>query len=48
MNTEQNSEKAEQAIRKKTLWVLGLTFILPVLITLGFIYYVVSTDAKWF
>ncbi|WP_374035333.1 hypothetical protein ACES2I_06145 [Bdellovibrio bacteriovorus] len=43
METPQDSEIAEREVRRKTLWVIGLTFILPVLITLCGIYYVVST-----
>ncbi|BEV67798.1 hypothetical protein Bb109J_c1218 [Bdellovibrio bacteriovorus] len=43
MDTPHDSEIAEREVRRKTLWVIGLTFILPVLITLCGIYYVVST-----
>ncbi|UXR63967.1 hypothetical protein EZJ49_12915 [Bdellovibrio bacteriovorus] len=46
MNTDNDSQKAEKEVRVKTLWVLGLTFVLPVLITLAGIYYVLYTEAK--
>ncbi|MGE9746334.1 hypothetical protein [Bdellovibrio bacteriovorus] len=46
MTTPNDTEIAEKEVRRKTLWVLGLTFILPVLITLAGIYYVVSTESK--
>lgn len=46
MNTENDSQSAEKQVRVKTLWVLGLTFVLPVLITLAAIYYVLYTEAK--
>nr|BFD63631.1 hypothetical protein BdHM001_23120 [Bdellovibrio sp. HM001] len=36
----------EKKVRSKTLWVLGLTFILPALIALIAIYYVIYNDIQ--
>lgn len=38
--------KTEEEVKRKTLWVLGLTFILPALITLIAIYYVLYNDIR--
>lgn len=34
MITEQKIENDEKAVQAKTLWVLGLTFLAPIVITL--------------
>ncbi|WP_295898796.1 hypothetical protein [uncultured Bdellovibrio sp.] len=36
--TDQNIESDEQKARSKTLWVLGATFLLPIIITLIAVY----------
>lgn len=38
MNTDKDIETAEPEIRSKTLLVLGLTFILPITLTLIAVY----------
>lgn len=38
MSIQENNQNDESQVRKKTMMVLGLTFILPVMITLITVY----------
>lgn len=46
MTPENETNGTDKEVRSKTLLVLGLTFVLPVVITLIFIYYVIYNDIR--